>query len=284
MSNVQNISETSDVQVTSEPTAALDVRNMHITLGHTEILHGVTFSVQAGELTCLLGSNGSGKTTTLRGILGLERSTEGEVFVDGNPTLDLSDHDRALLFAYVPQAHTPTFAYSVEDVVMLGRTPHLDRFSHPSPEDFDAAHEAMDSLGILDLADRPYTHLSGGQRQLTLIARALAQQPRVLVMDEPTASLDFGNQLVVLEQIRELANEGMAVLVVTHDPTHALTFADSVAVLEAGNIITTGKPLEVLDDELLGRIYHARVHVAEVTVDGEQVFVCVPGHVKRAKR
>lgn len=263
----------------------LDVRGLHVSLGHAEIVHGVSFAVRAGELACILGANGSGKTTTLRAILGLVAPTAGDVLVEGSSTLGLSDLARARIFAYVPQASEPPFPYLVQDVVMLGRTPHLRGSQVPGTKDEKAARDAMARMGILDIAGRPFTQLSGGQRQLVLIARALAQDPRVLVMDEPTASLDFGNQLHVLALARELARDGMAVLMVTHDPDHALAFADRVVLIENGLVTAQGAPDNVLTDAVLSQVYRTPVHVAKVA-GGEgwrEQRVCVPG-VRREER
>lgn len=234
--------------------------------------------VRAGELACILGANGSGKTTTLRAILGFVSPTQGDVLVEGTSTLGLSDLARARIFAYVPQASEPPFPYLVKDVVMLGRTPHLRGSQVPGTRDEKVARNAMARMGILDIAERPFTQLSGGQRQLVLIARALAQEPRVLVMDEPTASLDFGNQLHVLTQARELARDGMTVLMVTHDPDHALAFADRVVLVVNGLVTAEGAPDSVLTDAVLSQVYRTPVHVARVAGTGwcEQ-RVCIPG-------
>lgn len=239
-------------------------------------MRGVNFTLRRGELTCILGPNGCGKTTTLRALLGLTPSKQGRIEVDGVNTTPLGDRERTLLFAYVPQSHEPSFSYDVEDVVLMGRTPHLGLLSQIGPTDEKIARDCMRRLGILELARRPFTQLSGGQQQLVLIARALAQQPRVLVMDEPCASLDFGNQLVVLRQARALADEGMGVLMVTHDPDHALGFADQVVVMQDGHVLAQGSPCDVLTDELLGNLYHLPIHVAEVTWQGRRQRVCIP--------
>ena len=258
---------------------ALEVERLHASLGKTEIVHGIAFRLEAGELAYILGANGSGKTTTPRSILGLITPTAGAVRSDGSSALGLSDHRRAQIFAYVPPASEPPFPYPVLDVVLLGRTPYLKGLSSPGAADERIALEALERMGIRDLASRPFTELSGGQRQLVLIARALAQQPRILLMDEPTASLDFGNQLKVLHEARALAHEGMAVLMVTHDPDHALAFADHVIALEDGRIVADGKPEEVLTDELLSRIYHTLVHVAAIPgpVGRPPMHVCIAG-------
>ena len=245
----------------------LEVRDLRCGYGKEEIVHGVTFDVAAGEFACIIGSNGCGKTTTLKNVLGLYRPLSGVALVNGVDVLAMDERERARRFAYIPQAHTPPFPFSVADVVILGRTPHLtSRISNSTAHDRDVAYRAMQTLSIEHLAHETYTRLSGGQQQLVLIARALAQEPDVLIMDEPTASLDFGNQQVVLSQMRNLASAGMGVLMVTHDPNHAFYCADTVFVMEQGKIVDRGTPQEVVTTETLERIYSARVEVQRVHV------------------
>lgn len=229
----------------------------------------------AGELACILGANGSGKTTTLRAILGLVAPTEGDVLVEGASTLGLSDLARARIFAYVPQASEPPFPCLVQDVVMLGRTPHLRGSQVPGTRDEKAARRAWASWA--SPSDRSRSFPAGSASSCS--SRALAQEPRVLVMDEPTASLDFGNQLHVLTQARELARDGMAVLMVTHDPDHALAFADRVVLVENGLVTAEETPDSVLTDAVLSQVYRTPVHVARVAggVGWCEQRVCVPG-------
>src|SRR5262249_47196206 len=175
--------------------------------------------------------NGGGKTTLLKTLIGLLPPRGGEVQLDGK-RLDLySIRERARRIAYVPQVHTGTFAFTVATLVLMGRTAHGDLFSAPSAADHAVAASALERFGIAHLAERPYTMISGGERQLALLARALAQEPRFIVLDEPTASLDFGNQGKVMREIRALAASGHGVLFTTHDPNHALRAADRAYLL-----------------------------------------------------
>jgi iron complex transport system ATP-binding protein len=254
----------------------LEVNDLHAGYEGTEIVHGVSFTVADGEYACIIGANGCGKTTTLKTILGLLRAMSGSVKMDGVETSGLAEQESARLFAYIPQVHQPPFPFKVADVVLMGRTPHLATMSRVSAHDRDVAFESMRRMGVLHLADREYTALSGGQRQLVLIARALCQEPRLLVMDEPTASLDYGNQELVLSTMRDLSLEGMGVLMVTHDPDHALYCADKVIVMEEGTIIDTGSPQETITEENLNRIYGIPTRVLDVEVaPGEQRRVCI---------
>ncbi|MGV8083949.1 MAG: ABC transporter ATP-binding protein [Coriobacteriia bacterium] len=255
----------------------LEVRELCSGYDKHEIIHKVSFSVNRGEFVCMLGANGCGKTTVLKNVLGLLKPFSGSITMDGDNVLRMSERELAQRLAYIPQAHTPPFPFTVADVVIMGRTPYINRLAVVSEEDKAIALCALQRLSIENLASRTYTQLSGGQRQLVIIARALAQKPDLLVMDEPTASLDFGNQHVVMAQMRKLADAGMSVLMVTHDPDHALFFADRVLVMQDGVITHDGTPADVIDSECMQAIYGTDVVVTEVGhANGRSVRVCVP--------
>jgi iron complex transport system ATP-binding protein len=255
----------------------LEVRGLRCGYGRQEIVCGIDFTVARGEFVCVIGANGCGKTTALKAVLGLLRPMAGSVRIDSQETTTMSEKLLARHFAYIPQVHAPPFPFTVADVVILGRTPYINALSVVSNEDRQVAWESLELLGIDDLAERVYTRLSGGQQQLVLIARALTQQPDLLVMDEPTASLDFGNQQTVLSRMRTLVNSGTSVLMVTHDPDHAFFCADRVLVMEKGEIIAAGPPREVMTTECLQQIYHANIRVLEVEVEpGRKENVCIP--------
>jgi iron complex transport system ATP-binding protein len=228
-------------------------------------------SLAAGEVLALLGPNGGGKTTLLKTLLGLIPPLAGEVSLAGQPLGRLTLRERARLIAYVPQVHAGTFAFTVEDVVLMGRTSHGDLLSPPSAHDRAVASEAIARLGIFHLGPRPYTLISGGERQLALIARALAQEPRIVVLDEPTASLDFGNQGKVMREIRALAASGLGVVFSTHDPNHALRFADRALLIRDGTRLACGPSREVLTAELLRALYRAEVRLIEGA--GERAYL-----------
>jgi iron complex transport system ATP-binding protein len=224
-------------------------------------------AVASGEVLALLGPNGGGKTTLLKTLLGLLRQKAGEVRLDERPLSSLGGAERARLVAYVPQSHAATFAFTVETIVLMGRSAHGSLFSRPSQHDRDVALQMLERFGILHLRDRPYTMISGGERQLALLARALAQEPRFVVLDEPTASLDFGNQGRVLREIRTLAGAGHGVLFTTHDPNHALRAADRAYLLRDGKRLAEGPVGSVLQRAQLEELYGGPV---ELLTDAHQ--------------
>ena len=242
-----------------------------------EVVRDVSFSVEEGQFVCIVGANGCGKTTTLKSIMGLLEPWSGEIMVAGIPLGQMDERQRACRFAYIPQAHTPPFPFSVADVVIMGRTPYLGRLSKPTQADRRIAMAALRLLGIEGLAGVPYTSLSGGQRQLVLIARSLTQESQILIMDEPTAAVDFGNQLMVLSRMKTLSALGKAVVMVTHDPDHALFCADKVVVMEDGLVVSEGTPAECITSSMIERIYGAQATVMDVEVSpGRTERLCIP--------
>lgn len=236
----------------------------------------VTLHLAAGEVLALLGPNGSGKTTLFRTLLGLLPRQGGRLLLDG---ADLDAWPReavAQRVSYVPQAHGGFFPYTVREVVLMGRTAHLGLFAVPSRRDRELADEAIARMGLSALAEAAYTRISGGERQLTLIARALAQSATLMVMDEPTANLDFGNQLRVLERIRALAADGMGVLLSTHDPDQVFACAHRVALLRGGRLLACGSPGEVMTDARLRELYGIAVRVTTVNAGAGERQVCLP--------
>ncbi|MBB3104329.1 ABC transporter ATP-binding protein [Azomonas macrocytogenes] len=229
------------------------------------VLDGIDLSLASGDILALLGVNGAGKTTLLRCLLGLLRPCAGQVSLDGAPLASLSRQRLACRLAYVPQAHVAPFPFSVREVVTLGRLPYQGPFGAAGATDLDAVESAIDQLGIGALAERPYTELSGGERQLTLIARALAQGARLLIMDEPVSGLDFGHQIRLLRHLERLAADGYGILKTTHHPDHALACASRVAVLHQGRIEVDDVPDKVLTPERIRRLYRVDVEVLRVS-------------------
>jgi iron complex transport system ATP-binding protein len=226
----------------------------------------------AGEVLCVLGPNGGGKTTLFRTLLGLLEAQAGEVRLQGEPLDALPRGEVARRMGYVPQGHSAQFAFTVRDVVLMGRTAHVGLFAAPGAADRAAAERAIEALGIGELAERVVTELSGGERQLAMIARALAQGARLLVLDEPTASLDFGNQVRVLRELRRLAADGYAVVFSSHDPGQAFLAASGVLLLVRGGALRQGTPEDVITADNLRQVYGVDVRVT--AVDG--VRACLP--------
>ena len=221
----------------------------------------VSFALQAGEVMCVLGPNGGGKTTLFRTVLGLLPMHGGNVVLDSVPLARLPRAQIARRVGYVPQGHAGYFAFTVREFALMGRTAHVGIFSVPSRGDREIADRALESLGIAHLADKPVTEISGGERQLALVARALAQQPKLLVLDEPTASLDFGNQVRVLQRISALAASGISILFSSHDPDHAFLCAHRALLLAEGRVLEIGTPRDVIRADTLERLYRVSVQV-----------------------
>jgi iron complex transport system ATP-binding protein len=237
----------------------------------------VSLSLEAGEVLCLLGPNGSGKTTLFRTLLGLLPAQGGQVAIDGADLASRARDEVARRVSYVPQAHAAFFPFTVREVVLMGRTAHLGVFASPSRKDREIAQGALERMRLAALADSIYTRISGGERQLTLIARALAQEASIVVMDEPTANLDFGNQVRVLDHIQSLARSGIGVLLSTHDPDQAFLCATRVAMLHGGHLARYGRPDEVITAGSLKQIYGVDVVVTRVAMHGGgERRVCLP--------
>lgn len=223
------------------------------------VLAGVGLAVRAGEVVALLGANGSGKSTLLRLLLGLLRPNRGRVVLDGQPLERWSRREVARRIAYVPQSQAMSFPYRVRDLVALGRIARRGLLDRLTGADHDAVDAAMDRLAIGHLAERLYTELSGGQRQLCLIARALAQEAPLIVMDEPATGLDYGNQWRLLALINDLAGEGRAFVQSSHHPEHVLGGATRAVLLHEGRVVDDGAPHEVVTPEHIRRLYDLEV-------------------------
>ena len=230
----------------------------HLTFAYPKgeaVLRDVSFSVPAGAFLSVLGANGAGKSTLFRCLLGGLEDYTGTIALDGRDVRTLHRRELAAHIAYIPQIHRPTFGYSVLDTALMGLTRHLSPFQSPSKELENRAMAALEKLGVAQLAPRNFATLSGGEQQLVLIARALCQQSDILIMDEPTASLDYGNQLRVLAQVRALSQQGYTVLLSTHDPQHALRFSRRVLALKDGAVAAEGETRQVLTPELIRTLY-----------------------------
>ena len=253
-----------------------ELKNVTCGYKHTPILENLSFSVTEGEALCLLGPNGVGKTTLFRSMLGFLKPLAGTIAFDGQDIAAWPARTLARKIGYVPQSHTPPFAYPVIDVVTMGRLSRISPVASPSAHDLEVAYASLDRLGAGHLADKLYTQISGGERQMVLIARALAQEPEMLVMDEPTASLDYGNQVKVLRQISRLARDGMAIVMTTHFPDHACLCATTVGLITR-DWVRFGSPVEVVTERTLGETYGVDVRIVEKkTCDCGTLKGCIP--------
>lgn len=250
----------------------------NVTCGYKDmtVLSNVSFSIGAGEALCLLGPNGVGKTTLFRSMLGFLKPFSGKITLDGDDISTWSSRTLAQKIGYVPQNHTPPFAYPVIDVVTMGRLSRISPIASPSKHDTDKAYECLERLGISHLSDKLYTQISGGERQMVLIARSLAQDPEILVMDEPTASLDYGNQVKVLRQISHLVKEGISVIMTTHFPDHAFLCATKVGLITR-DWVRFGAPDDVVTEESLKETYGVDVRIVkEHTCKCGTLKGCIP--------
>ena len=239
------------------------------------MFHNVNIELDAGEILTIMGPNGAGKTTLLNCLANLLTPTEGQILLEGKSHAEMSLRQVAQILGYVPQNHTAAYAYKVRDFVVMGRAPHLGMLQKPSEKDYAIADEVIRELGIDKYADRPYTEISGGERQQALIARAITQQPKIIMFDEPTNHLDFGNQMRMILKIRDLARKGYAIIMTSHMPNHAIILGGKIAILNRSGELICGNTEEIVTDENLQDIYQVDVRVVEVPEAGGKVCVFV---------
>lgn len=245
--------------------------------GSGDVVRGVTCEADHGDVLCLVGPNGCGKTTLFRLLLGSLPRSGGMIRIDGRDTASLSPRELANLVAYIPQYHTPVFAYTVLDVVIMGRAAHFSSFEQPRAVDRDAAFAALERVNAAHLANRRYTALSGGQRQLILIARAICQSARIFVMDEPAANLDYANHQVLMNVICDLARRGYCVVLSTHSPEHPFAVGTRALLMKDGTVAAFGAPREVITPERLEAVYGVPMDVVTVRDRcGTPRTICLP--------
>lgn len=253
---------------------SIQVNNLSFSYGQKNVLHDICFSAEKGEFLSILGPNGAGKSTLFRCILGLLPGYSGEVLVNERNIKGFSAREASRQIAYIPQKSHCVFQYNVLDIVLMGRSNRTSVFGNPGKEDEQACLKALEKVGICALKDRCFHKLSGGEQQLVLIARALAQDAPILLLDEPTANLDFGNQILVLEQAKKLAQEGYTVIQTTHHPEQSYLYSDRILALRNGRILALGKPTEVLNDVIMEQLYNVSVDVISLYDDAARV--CIP--------
>ncbi len=247
----------------------------HYDLEKNNGFRNVSFDLDQPCVMSILGPNGCGKTTLLKCIDGLMKLHGGSISVNGKDLSELSRVEIAMSVGYVPQFHQPSFAFSVLDAVLVGRAPHVGFLDSPKKKDILIAKQALEAMGISHLANAAYTQLSGGERQLVLIARVLAQQPSLLLLDEPTSHLDFGNQIKLLGTLQKLASNGLPIIMTSHFPDHAFLVSSKVALMKRGELIDVGAPDDIVTESNLEKVYKIKVKIVNVDV-GVNRKMCVP--------
>lgn len=233
----------------------LEIKNLNFYYGNNHILKNISFNAESGSLWGLMGPNGSGKTTFFKCILGLLKHTGSQIKINHLDYEKLNTSKLAKLISYVPQEHKPPFPFTVREMILMGRSPYMGGIFGLKKEDYIEAEKAIEMVNIADISDKPVTALSGGQRQLTLIARSIAQNAPVMILDEPTSALDFNNQITIWKILKKLAETGKLIIACSHDPNHILWFAENTLVIKNGEILANGKTDDVITNSLLKEIY-----------------------------
>ncbi len=252
----------------------LEIKDAAFSYEETDnIFEDINLTVSKGDVACILGPNGCGKTTLIKCLNKLHDLKEGAVYINGRNINEINQREIARNIGYIPQGHVPTFAFSVLDVVLMGRAPHLDFFESLGERDYKIAENALNKFGLSKLKDKPYTALSGGEQQLVFFARVIAQEPQMLILDEPTSHLDFGNQLKTLDIISKFAEDGLSVVMTSHFPDHAFISSNKVAIMKDRRFMAIGRPEEVINEQNMEKAYGIQVEIVDI---GHDRKICVP--------
>ncbi len=238
------------------------------------VLDDVSICIAPGEMLTLLGPNGAGKSTLLNCLVGALVPQQGRVLLADEDVSRMMPRDVAKVVAYVPQTSIPTYGYQVRNYIAMGRAPHKGMFQHPDADDFALVDEAMESLGITHLARKPYTQISGGERQLVNVCRAIVQKPKVILFDEPTSALDYGNQIKVLRMVKHLREQGYAIIMTTHNPDHPILLGGRVAILDRDGHLVSGGVGKLMTEDRLSELYGIDLRV--LRIDELDRNACLP--------
>ena len=238
-----------------------------------KVLDGVNLTISEGDVVSILGRNGAGKSTLLNCMLGLRKPQGGDIFLADKSLRERTEREIASIVGYVPQSYAPAFGHTVFDFVQMGCASRIGLFSYPGKKERNDTAAALSELGIEQLANRPYTEISGGERQQATIARAIVARPRIILFDEPTAHLDFGNQLRVLRIIKQLADKGFSVVITTHNPDHAMLLGGRAAILDRQGHLTSGLTEDILTEDSLKIVYDTDLKLKYIEEFGRKVCV-----------
>ncbi len=252
----------------------LEIKNATFSYDNCEnTFENINLSVDEGDVVCILGPNGCGKTTLIKCLNRLLELKEGAICIDGKNIKTMNQRNIARNIGYIPQNHVSTFAFKVIDVVLMGRTPHIDFLDSPGKKDYQISEDALKKFGIHHLKDKPYTSLSGGEQQLVFFARVISQEPRILILDEPTSHLDFGNQLKTLDIISKLAADGISIIMTSHFPDHAFMSSNKVALMKDRRFIGIDKPENIITQKNMEEVYGIHVKIMDVNPARK---ICIP--------
>ena len=255
----------------------IEVKDLCFSYGDHEVLRDMSFTIPEKRLVAVLGVNGAGKSTLFKCMLGLLKGYTGSILLDDRDIRSLSRSERASKIGYVPQNEKQIYNYTVTETVLMGMAHTIHPISAPKKEHLDKAEEVMERMGIAHLASRGINEISGGERQLALLARVIAQDSEILIMDEPTANLDYGHQHQVMMMIKHLAEQGYTILLSTHNPEHAVMYATDVMALKDRRLLVSGKNEDVMTDELIDELYGLPVRIADNPYSESGGRVCIPG-------
>lgn len=246
--------------------------------GEANLWEQISFTVSQGEILSIMGANGCGKSTLLNSMIGFLKPQQGRVYIDdAGKCLDAHKNSKEFTekIGYVPQLSDAAYSFAVKDYILMGRAPHIGVFQEPGASDRELTDEVMEEMGIYEIRNRPFNTLSGGQQRQTVIARAIVQEPDIIIMDEPANHLDYGNQFRVIEMIQHLAEKGMTVILTTHRPEQALYLGQKAGVL-VGGTLHVGPTKEVITEKALEEMYHIKIRLSYM--EDMDRYVCIPGY------